>query len=207
MYIHEHKHWPRLTWDNVPLMPVLYRVRHKQGRLKGYLEALGFRLSKETGFRTLTLEALKTSEIEGELLNPEQVRSSLARKLGLEIAGLVPSERHVDGLVDMMLDATRNYTKPLSKSRLFSWHSALFPSGRSGIQRIRTGAWRDGKKGPMQVVSGLIGRETVHFEAPEAKNVEKEMKRFLLWFNSRDSTDAVIRSALAHFWFVTIHPF
>lgn len=149
-YIHEIKQWPRMIWDNEALLPLLTEVRHKQGRLKGYLDALGFRLSRETGFRNLTLDILKSSEIEGQILHPEQVRSSLARQLGIELAGMVPSDRHIDGLVEMMLDATRNHHKKLSPERLFGWQAALFPNGRNGIQKIRVGAWRDGKKGPMQ---------------------------------------------------------
>lgn len=206
-YIHQLKNWPQFTWDNEAILPLLSGNRHKQGRLKGYMEALGFILRSETTLQTLTLDILKSTEIEGEILNPAQVRSSIARKLGMEIAGLIPSDRNVDGVVEMMLDATQNYHKPLTKDRLFGWHSALFPSGRSGMFKITVGNYRDNDKGPMQVVSGAMGKERVHFEAPDADRLEKEMKLFLKWLNTNHATDAVIKSAIAHFWFVTIHPF
>lgn len=206
-YIHQLKNWPQFTWDNEAILPLLSGNRHKQGRLKGYLEALGFILRSETTLQTLTLDILKSTEIEGEILNPAQVRSSIARKLGMKIAGLIPSDRNVDGVVEMMLDATQNYHKPLTKDRLFGWHSALFPSGRSGMYKITVGNYRDNDKGPMQVVSGALGKERVHFEAPDADRLEKEMKLFLKWLNTNQAIDAVIKSAIAHFWFVTIHPF
>jgi Fic family protein len=207
IYIHQNKAWPDFTWDNAAVLPVLSGVRHKQGRLKGYFEVLGFALKSETLLETLTLDVLKSTEIEGEFLSPEQVRSSIARRLGMDIAGSVPSDRNVDGVVEMMLDATRNYNKPLLRSRLFGWNSSLFPGGRSGMHKITTGKWRDNKKGPMQVVSGAMGREKVHFEAPASKRLKMEMKLFLDWFNSDLSLDPVIKSAVAHLWFVTIHPF
>ncbi|MGZ3921589.1 MAG: Fic family protein [Bacteroidia bacterium] len=207
VYIYEQKDWPNFTWDHETLLPVLSTVRHKQGRLKGYMEALGFTLRSETSLQTLTQDVLKSSEIEGELLDREQVRSSIARKLGMDVAGLVPADRHVDGVVEMMLDATRNYKKPLSNERLFAWHSALFPGGRSGMHKITVGKWRDNKKGPMQVVSGAMGKERIHFEAPESSKLKKEMKQFLTWFNSKEAMDPVLKSALAHLWFVTVHPF
>lgn len=206
-YIHQQKNWPDFTWDHELLLPVLSALRYKQGRLKGYMEVLGFNQRNESTLVTLTQDVLKSSEIEGEVLNPEQVRSSIARKLGLDVAGLVPADRHVDGVVEMMLDATQNYHKPLTQERLFGWHAALFPNGRSGMFKIKVAAWRDHEKGPMQVVSGAMGKERVHYEAPDAGRLAKEMKVFLKWFNSSVTTDLVLKSAIAHFWFVSIHPF
>jgi Fic family protein len=206
-YIHQLSKWPNFTWNPELILPLLSGVRHKQGRLKGYMEVLGFALRNETTLQTITLDVLKSTEIEGELLNPDQVRSSIARKLGMDIAGLVPADRNVDGVVEMMLDATQQYHKPLTKGRLFDWHAALFLTGRSGMYKIIVGDWRDNEKGPMQVVSGAMSKERVHYEAPDAKRLEKEMTLFLKWFNAKDTMDAVIKSAMAHLWFVTIHPF
>ncbi len=169
--------------------------------------ALGFELRNEANLEILTQEIIKSTEIEGEILDREQVRSSVARRLGLDVSGLVYSERHVDGIVDLMIDATRNYDKDLNKERLFSWHSALFPSGRSGMYRILAGQWRDDSTGPMQVVSGALGKEKVHFQAPAAAQVENEMRLFLDWFNLEQKTDLLLKAAIAHLWFVTIHPF
>jgi Fic family protein len=171
------------------------------------MQALGFSFREEAELQTLTQEIVKSSEIEGELLNQEQVRSSVARRLGINIAGSIPADRNVEGTVEMMLDATQHFDRPLTAERLFAWHAALFPTGRSGMQKITVGAWRTGKKGPMQVVSGTIGKEKVHFEAPAAAKMKEEMSAFLDWFNDQQATDPVIKSALAHFWFVTIHPF
>lgn len=206
-YIHLLSKWPDFKWSHEQVLPELAAVRHKQGRLKGYMEVLGFVLRNETTLHTLTLDVLKSTEIEGEFLNSDQVRSSIARRLGMDIAGLVPADRNVDGVVEMMLDATQNFKKPLTKERLFAWHASLFPTGRSGMYKITVGDWRDNEKGPMQVVSGAMGKEKVHFEAPEAKRLEKEMTLFLKWLNKKDGLDAVIKSAIAHFWFVSIHPF
>lgn len=206
-YIHQLPKWPDFNWSHELVLPELSAVRHKQGRLKGYMEVLGFVLRNETTLHTLTLDVIKSTEIEGEFLNSDQVRSSIARRLGMDIAGLVPADRNVDGVVEMMLDATQNFQKPLTKERLFAWHASLFPTGRSGLYKITVGDWRDNEKGPMQVVSGAMGKEKVHYEAPEAKRLEKEMKLFLKWLNKNDGLDAVIKSAIAHFWFVTIHPF
>jgi Fic family protein len=206
-YIHQEAGWPKFTWDQERLSPRLADVRHRQGRLIGRMEGLGLVLRKEAELETLTLDVLKSSEIEGELLNPDQVRSSIARRLGMDIAGAVPADRNVEGVVEMMLDATQNYDKPLTADRLFGWHSALFPTGRSGMHRIVVGAWRDDARGPMQVVSGPIGKEKVHYEAPSARRLNAEMSRFLAWANKKDGTDPVLRAALAHLWFVTIHPF
>ena len=208
MYIHERKNWPEFTWDQAALAKPLADVRHLQGRLLGRMEALGFPLREEATLETLTQDVLKTSEIEGEKLDFQQVRSSVARRLGLDIGGAaVHSPRNVEGIVEIMIDATRNYSKPLSKTRLYDWHAALFPTGRSGMQHITVGKWRGKESGPMQVVSGPIGREKVHYEAPGYARLEKEMAAFIKWFNAKPEADLVIASAIAHFWFVTIHPF
>jgi Fic family protein len=207
MYIWERPDWPTLTWRDGSIATPLAAVRHNQGRLIGRMESLGFKLREEAVLQTLTQDVLKTSEIEGEALDATQVRSSLARRLGIDIGALPATDRNVEGIVEVMLDATRNYTAPLTAERLFGWHSALFPTGRSGMTRIRVGDWRDDRSGPMQVVSGPVGRERVHFAAPLANRVPAEMDAFLAWFNAPLSTDPVIKAALAHLWFVTIHPF
>jgi Fic family protein len=208
MYIHQHKTWPNFTWDDKQLLKLLTYVRHKQGRLLGKMEGLGFSLKEEATLQTLTQDVLKSSEIEGEILNPDQVRSSIARRLGMEVAGLVPSDRNVDGVVEMMLDATQKYNTALSDERLFGWHAALFPTGRSGMHKIVVGNWRDNSKDdPMQVVSGAIGRETVHYQAPDSDALKKEMTQFIKWFNATVDIDPVLKAGLAHLWFVTIHPF
>jgi Fic family protein len=204
MYIHQKNDWPKFTWDADVITPLLGSVRHRQGHILGVMQGLGFRLQEETVLKTLTLDVLKSSEIEGEQLNPEQVRSSIARRLGIEIAGAVPAERDVEGVVEMLLDATQRYDKPLSDERLFGWHAALFPTGRSGMYKIKTAAWRDDA---MQVTSGPMGKETIHFEAPSADKVPTEMNTFLDWFNSNHDIDPVLKGAFAHLWFVTIHPF
>jgi len=182
-------------------------VRHRQGRLIGRMEGLGFQLRTEAVLHTLTEDVLKSSEIEGEKLDRDQVRSSIARRLGIDIGGLTPADRDVEGVVEMMLDATQHYDLPLTSQRLFDWHAALFPTGRSGMSRINVGAWRDDKKGPMQVVSGPIGKERVHYEAPAAARLRPEIKRFLGWLEKESSTDLVLKAGVAHLWFVTIHPF
>ena len=204
MYIHQRKDWTKFTWDAEVITPLLGEVRHKQGKILGVMQGLGFRLQEETVLKTLTLDVVKSSEIEGEQLNPEQVRSSIARRLGIEIAGAVAAERNVEGVVEMLLDATQRYDEPLSDERLFGWHAALFPTGRSGMYKIKTAAWRDDA---MQVKSGPMGKETVHFEAPSADKVPAEMNAFLDWFNSNQDIDPVLKAAFAHLWFVTIHPF
>ena len=207
MYIHELEKWPHFRWDEQRLAGLLGLVRHQQGRLLGRMEALGLGLRAEAGFATLTQDVIKTSEIEGEILGTDQVRSSLARRLGMDIGGPVPADRHVDGVVEMMLDATRNYARPLDAERLFGWHAGLFPTGYAGMVRIPAGMWRDDKAGPMQVVSGPMGKEWVHFEAPAAARVAGEMERFLEWFNAANGNDAVLNAGIAHLWFVTVHPF
>lgn len=206
-YIHELSDWPKFRWDEGRLAASLAAARHLQGRLVGQMEALGFKVREEAVLRTLTEDVLKSSEIEGEKLDADQVRSSVARRLGIDIGGLQPADRHVEGVVEMMLDATQHYDQPLTTERLFGWHASLFPTGRSGMHRITVGAWRDDHTAPMQVVSGPVGRERVHFEAPAAERLEEEMLRFLNWFNSETTTEPVLKAALAHLWFVTIHPF
>lgn len=206
-YIYENTNWTHFTWDNKKVMTMLGEARNQQGRLFGKMESLGFDLQSEAVLDTLTLDVVKSSEIEGEFLKIDQVRSSIARRLGMDIAGAVESERNVDGIVEMMLDATQRYDLPLTKDRLFGWHSALFPSGWSGMYKITVADWRKDTTGPMQVVSGPLGKEKVHFQAPSSDNIESEMKRFLDWFESENEMDLFLKAAIAHLWFVTIHPF
>jgi Fic family protein len=206
-YIHEQPGWPELRWDGEMLAGLLADVRHRQGKLVGKMQALGFGLREEAVLHTLTADVVKSSEIEGEILDADAVRSSIARRLGIHAGALKPSDRNVDGVVEMMLDATRNFAKALSVRRLFAWHSDLFPRGRAGMRRIRVGAWRDDAEGPMQVVSGRAGRTRVHFEAPAAARLRDEMESFLDWFNGRKKIDPVLKAGVAHLWFVTIHPF
>lgn len=206
-YIHQKEIWPDFTWRSEEFLNQLSEARNLQGRLIGKMESLGFDLRNEALLETLALDVLKSSEIEGEILNPDQVRSSIARKLGMEIAGSVDSDRNVDGMVEMMIDATHNCFKTLTADRLFDWHAALFPMGRSGIFKITVADWRKDSTGPMQVVSGAAGKEIVHFQAPDADIIENEMNRFLKWLNENDQIDLVLKAAVAHLWFVTIHPF
>ncbi len=207
MYLYQRDDWPQLRSDNGALAELLADVRHRQGRLLGEMKSLGFGLQEEAVLRTLTEDVVKSSEIEGEKLDAEAVRSSIARRLGMDVGALAPADRNVEGVVEMMLDATRNYDKPLTEERLFGWHASLFPTGRSGMRRITVGAWRDDHEGPMQVASGAIGRERVHFEGPPAARVAEEMRRFLEWFNGGPTIDPVLKAGMAHLWFVTIHPF
>ena len=207
MYLYNNQNWPVFEWNSEKLLPLLSYVRNKQGKLIGKMAALGFELRNEANLEILTLDIIKSTEIEGENLNKEQVRSSIARRLGLEISGLVHSERNVDGIVDIMIDATKNFENELNKERLFSWHAALFPTGQSGMYKIVTGNWRDDSTGPMQIVSGALGKEKVHYQAPLASQLENEMRIFLDWFNLEQNTDLVLKAAIAHLWFVTIHPF
>jgi len=208
MWVHEHQNWPNFTWDMESLASKLADIRHRQGRLLGRMEGLGFELKCEASLSTLTNDVVKSSAIEGENLNPEEVRSSIARRLGIDIAGLIPASRDIEGIVEMMLDATQQFSKPLTKDRFFDWHAALFPTGRSSMMhKITVGGWRTIDAGPMQVVSGPIGKEKVHFEAPDADRLEKEMQAFLKWFGNGDDIDPVIKAGIAHLWFVTIHPF
>lgn len=206
-FIHLHADWPNFRWDDAAILGPLAAVRHRQGRFLGRMESLGQDLQAQAAFSALTEEAIKTSQIEGENLDRDQVRSSLARRLGLDIGGLTRSERRVDGLVDMMLDATARHAEPLDEQRLFAWQAALFPNGRSGLASIVIGAWRDDATGTMQVVSEPAGREKVHFEAPAAARLPAEMAAFITWFNARQPLDPVLKAAIAHLWFVTLHPF
>jgi Fic family protein len=203
-YIYQYDNWPNFTWNEQEIQVILGKVRHLQGKLSGKMSALGFSLKAEALLSTLTLDVLKSSEIEGELLNYEQVRSSVARRLGMEYAGMVNSDRDVEGVVEMMLDATQNYTQPLDEERLFGWQAALFPAGRNGMHKIDTGCYR---KAEMQVVSGPMGKEKVHFQAPSPEQVKSEMDLFLSWFNNDTKIDVVLKAAISHFWFVIIHPF
>ena len=206
MYIHEQPDWPRLHWNEEALATLLADVRHRQGRLIGRMEALGFDLQREAVLGTLVDDVVKSSDIEGESLDAGQVRSSVARRLGMD-AGVVRADRDIEGVVEMMLDATRKYDQPLTADRLHDWHASLFPTGRSGMRRITVGAWRKSDSDPMQVVSGPAGRERVHFEAPPAAGLDAEMRAFLEWFEAPAEADPVLQAGLAHLWFVTVHPF
>jgi Fic family protein len=206
-YIHELPDWPNFSFDEAIIAERLPAVSRKQGRLLGRMESLGFELQQEAELYTLTEDVLRTSEIEGEILDKQQVRSSIAQHLGMDIPGLVKADHAVEGVVEMMLDATRHFDKPLTSERLYSWHAALFPTGRSGMHKITVGDWRKAEAGPMQVVSGPIGRETIHFEALDAKRLPQEMARFLEWFEAHFKGDLNLKAGIAHLWFVTIHPF
>ncbi|MGB1307452.1 MAG: Fic family protein [Oceanihabitans sp.] len=203
-YIYQNKNWTNFHWQDNAINAVFGQVRNLQGKIIGQMDAVGFSVKEETTLATLTLDIIKSSEIEGEQLNYEQVRSSIARRLGMDVAGLVPSNRDVEGVVEMMLDATQHYIQPLTEDRLFGWHSALFPSGRSGMYKIEVGKYRTGE---MQVVSGALGKEKIHYHAPAPKLVKSEMDKFLKWFNENNELDLVLKAAIAHFWFIIIHPF
>jgi Fic family protein len=203
-YIYEHKNWTEFTWDDKVINILFGEVRLMQGKIIGQMSSLGFSAKEEATLTSLTLDVVKSSEIEGELLNYEQVRSSLARRLGINTAGLVQSSRHIEGIVEMMLDATQNYKLPLTDERLFGWHAALFPTGYSGLYKIEVGRYRTGE---MQIISGAMGKEKVHYEAVKSENVKQEMDKFINWFNNEAKMDAVIKAAIAHFWFIIIHPF
>lgn len=206
-YNYELPEWPNFHWDEKKLSSHLAAVRHRQGRLIGRMEALGFSLRDEAMLQTLTQDVVKSSEIEGENLDVEQVRSSIARRLGMDIGGLIPADRDVEGVVEMMLDATQRFERPLTRERLVDWHASLFPTGRSSMSRITVGAWREDTRGRMQVVSGAIGHEKTHYQAPEAERLEKDMDVFLDWFENGPEIDLVLKAGIAHLWFVTIHPF
>ena len=206
-YIHQRNDWPRFHWNAVSIAEPLAATRHSQGRLLGRMEGLGFNLQQEAVLQTLTSDVLKSSEIEGEKLDSGQVRSSIARRLGIDIGALTPADRNVEGVVEMMLDATRHFRRPLTAERLFGWHASLFPAGRSGMAQIKTGGWRDDSAGPMQVISGRMGRERVHYEAPAAARIDREREAFLSWFESDRPMDPMLKAGLAHLWFITIHPF
>jgi Fic family protein len=203
-YIYEHKNWTHFTWQDKAINSVFGEVRQMQGKIIGQMNALGFSDKEEATLTALTIEVVKSSEIEGELLNFEQVRSSIARRLGINAGGLVPSSRHIEGIVEMMLDATQRHTLPLTEKRLFGWHAALFPTGFSGPYKIETGKYRTGE---MQIVSGAMGKEKLHYEAVKAELVKTEMQKFLDWFNNDYTLDNVLKAAIAHFWFIIIHPF
>jgi len=207
MYIHKQPDWPHFTWKTDKILTLLTTVRNLQGRVVGRMGALGFELKNQANLEIITQDVLKSTEIEGEILDADQVRSSVARRLGLDISGLVLSDRDVDGVVEMMIDATENFNTPLDKKRLYAWHNSMFPSGYSGMHKILVGRWRDDSNGPMRVVSGPVGKEKVHFEAPAANVLEAEMHYFFSWINERQHMDPVIKSAVAHLWFVTLHPF
>lgn len=208
MFIYQNKDWPNFTWDESQVNQALMPVKFQQGRLLGRMESLGFDAREHAFMTTLTSEVVKSSEIEGEKLNPDEVRSSIARHLGLDISGLLPSDRHVDGIVEMLLDATRKFDKPLTENRLCHWHAALFPMALSGMMLVNPGFWRCDADGPMQVVSGHYGRERVHFRAPPAEVLPKEIRQFVNWFNgSQSQLDPILKAAIVHLWFVTLHPF
>ena len=207
MYIYEQPDWPQFKWNAEKLLTLLTEVRNLQGQVVGKMGTLGFDLKNQANLEILTQDVLKSTEIEGELLNPDQVRSSVARRLGLDISGLVPSDRNIDGVVEMMIDATENFNTTLNKDRLFAWYNSLFPIGYSGMYKVLVGQWRDDSTGPMQVVSGPLGKEKVHYQAPPASSLETEMERFIEWINQRHDIDLVIKSAISHLWFVTLHPF
>jgi Fic family protein len=206
-YIWQNEQWPNLRWDDQSLANLLARTSREQGRLIGKMEGLGFELRSEAHLRTLTEDVVKSSEIEGEKLERDQVRSSIARRLGMDVGGLIAADRTVEGVVEMMIDATANYRRPLDAERLFAWHGALFPTGRSGMSAINVGAWREDASGPMQVVSGPLGKERAHYEAPPAARVPEEMQKFIAWFTEPGDADPLLVAGLAHLWFVTIHPF
>lgn len=207
MYIHETYNWTDFVWDQQLVMTKLAEARNVQGRLLGKMETLGFDLQNEAQLNTLTLDVIKSSEIEGEYLEAQQVRSSIARKLGIEIVDEIITERNVDGIVEMMLDATQRYNLPLTKERLFGWHASLFPLGYNNIYKITVAEWRKDTTGPMQVISGAMGKEKVHFQAPDSDRIPLEMNSFLKWFNEHNNIDLVLKASIAHLWFVTIHPF
>ncbi|MCE5294181.1 MAG: Fic family protein [Chlamydiales bacterium] len=203
MYIHESNKWPQFDWDQKKIAELLITLRHTQGRLIGGMESIGFQVRKETVLYSLTQDVVKSSEIEGEILDQSKVRSSVARHLGIEVAA-DPVDRNIEGVVEMILDATQKFNEPLTQERLFQWHTSLFPTGQNSLAKIRVGTWRTG---PVSVVSGRLDKETIHFEAPPANRVAHEMELFLHWFNTEVSIDLVLKSAIAHLWFLTIHPF
>jgi len=203
-YIYQYKIWPHFTWEEASISSIFGEVRHLQGKISVLMNSLGFATKEEAALATLTQDVVKSSAIEGEKLDYEQVRSSIARKLGINIGGLVSSNRNVEGIVEMMLDATQHYQQKLTQKRLYGWHAALFPTAYSGIHKIEVGRYRSGE---MQIVSGAIGKEKLHYDAIPAKMVKEEMNAFLNWFNSRLSIDPVIKAAIAHLWFIIIHPF
>jgi Fic family protein len=206
-YIYQIENWPHFEWDTTGLQPLLHEIAGLQGRLLGKMEMVGFDLKTEASLETITQDVIKSSEIEGEILNPQQVRSSVAVHLGIEISGLIPTERHIDGVVEMMLDATQHFNRPMTKERLFGWQNLLFPTGRSGMYTIETGRWRTDSNGPMQVISGGYGKKKIHFEAPTASVLDAEMEQFIEWLNAENAESYILKAAIAHLWFITLHPF
>ncbi|MCB9032877.1 MAG: Fic family protein [Chitinophagales bacterium] len=203
-YIYQYKDWYHFKWNDNDVQVILGKVRLLQGKILGQMQGLGFSIQEETMLSALTLDVLKSSEIEGEILNYKQVRSSIARRLGINYAGMIHADRHIEGVVEMMLDATQNYNQPLLEERIFAWHAALFPTGWSGMHKVKVGAYRDGE---MQIVSGPMGKERTHYTAPPANIVKHEMNIFLNWINTENKIDGVLKAAIAHFWFIIIHPF
>ncbi len=207
LYIWQQDEWPSWRYNHAQLMPLLGQVHQSLGRLTGRMRDQGISSQSRVNLEALTLDAVKTSEIEGERLDYDTVRSSVANHLGMDIGGILPTDRNVEGVVDMVLDATADHAKPLTEARLHRWHEGLFPFARSGMSSISTGSWRTDQDGPMQVISGPIQRRRVHFEAPEAPRLGREIAVFLSWFDKPDDTDPILKAALAHLWFVTIHPY
>ncbi|MBK7108425.1 MAG: Fic family protein [Bacteroidetes bacterium] len=203
-YIYDYKNWTDFSWQDKAINAIFGEVRHMQGKIIGQMHSLGFSVKEEATLTTLSLDVVKSSEIEGELLNYDQVRSSIARRLGINTAGLVPSSRHIEGVVEMMLDATQRHSLPLTENRLFGWHAALFPTGYSGTNKIEVGQYRTGN---MQVISGAMGKEKIHYEAVKPELVKPEMDKFLDWCHDENRLDPVLKAAIAHFWFIIIHPF
>jgi len=208
-YIWQRSSWPEFRWDNASLLKALGISRFQQGSLLTQMKDLGFDVRQQARAEVLIEEALKTSEIEGEHLDPNAVRSSVARRLGLPTAGMIPkNNQQADGVVQILLDATQDFEQALTPERLFGWHAALFPTGYSGLHKIQVASWRDDRSGPMNVVSGPIGREKIHYEAPPAERLVNEMNRFFCWWEeSRKEMDGLLRAGMAHLWFVAVHPF
>lgn len=206
-WIHEQPDWPRFRWDEKVINQKLIKLRHEQGRLLGRMESLGFSLQTEASLNMLTDDAVKSSAIEGEQLDREEVRSSIAEKLGMDSGNHPVPSRHADGIVEVLFDATHNYHEPLTAERLCAWHEALFPRGYSGLTPIVVGTWRPPSAGAMQVISGPYGKRRVHFEAPEANRLPAEMQAFIHGFENESDIDPVLKAGIAHFWFVTVHPF
>jgi Fic family protein len=206
-YIYERPDFPDFYWDSEKILAPLSEVRFMQGRFSGKIQSLGFDIQQESNLLLLEKEIITSSQIEGEIYKPEEVRSSIAKRTGAAYDSNQPTNRNIDGFVDLLLDATQNYATVISKERLFNWHGALFPTGRSGLYTIKTAQWRKDEKGPMQVVSGGFGNEKVHYEAPTASLIPNLMIAFLDWLNTESQQDLIIKTGIAHLWFLTIHPF
>lgn len=205
-WIWQYAEWPHFCWNNDSIIAPLARVREKQGRLLGLMDGLGFDVQSASSLEVMTEDVLRNSEIEGLLLNADNVRSSVARHLGLDLGGLSHSDHYTEGVVQVMMDAVQQADTPLTEQRLFNWHAALFPTGRSGATPITVATWRTGEE-PMLVVSGAMGKEKIHYEAPPSDDVPRQMHQFIQWFNTEPTADPVIKAAIAHLWFVNIHPF